>query len=1187
MRLLSILSLALLVNIGLQAATKTSTGDGNWSSASTWSPSGVPASGDDVVIEDGDNVTLDGNYTCASLTINNKAGVSGVTDTELIISSGYTLTVTGNAALNTTLTSDSTGSVYLQVLGTLSIGGNLTLTSSLLTIAGANLIEIGSSSLSGTLNVTGNVALNNGLLTALGVANQITLGQGVLDVDGDITASAGALSLLSTNIIQVNDDSGFGGKSKYFKYGGNNINLNDEGSITNQDANSNSVAQFWYDGSSAQTVETDNIIYRHLYIKNTSADVDIESSLTNALVVGKLYIDNGAKLHLDVASKNLDNLSGSTDKINILSGGTLKLSPNAYADGIPPSTVITSNASGYVEFYHPTGGVSGDVLQESIDYPIVKLSGPGTKALGSSSLDIDDSAPRVGRIWLSEGVFHVDSGKEISLNNSYGTKTIQLDSNTTMRIEGDFTTLDTYWDVHRDNTINYYGNSTQTLYELTSDGTTREAYGILRFERSSGSSVNRDLPSSDTIAVAHRVEIEDEIELVLNSSSYLQLQSNIQYTAYIAEIASTATITYSGSPAGMIGAQKYLPLPYRAYRDVTSPIQGTTLQSWKDAGFNMRGFTGSNSPSAGRNTVTYYDETVLDELNIGFQNATNITNTIHSFDGSDFEISAWRLLDGNNSDTTYAITLEDKGEIFTGDQTYKLKFTYSNYDGNSRTDHDGWNFLGNPYAAPINWNDIYNDPANATLKSNGYITSSCYIIGQIDRYWADPGSPGYYGFYNAATETSYIHDSIIPAYQGFWVKAYHSSSSSEEYTLTIKESHKYNFEDSKYYKSGSKGKSKSIKDVAMSLTLKNGNSKDVVWIQPFEGASTGTDREYDVAKFGSFKSARFGIDFKEDSTWLNLWVNAVTPGKKMEFPLVIKSNRSGINYLRFDHIQRIAGKNCAVLQNDATGELIYLSEGIEVPIELADGITENYRIIISSTLDSKFSAEHPKCFGDSGTISLEIPQAFRSDLWNYSYNGGDAQSLDVSEGNISFSAASGVYRIENAAGNTACWTKHKEILVKHGALVDADFFWSGGDTVDAGAHLEFIASQANLDQSIWNLNGTQVLTGESFWHQFMEPGNYEITHLAKKVLCKRSKTANIVVSEPVGIHTAYIKGEGDLFEIADNKLQLKYIPKQINIFDPIGKRVYHSTEPTKALPLRHGTYLYCLDQNCFKINFQP
>ena len=51
------------------AATKTSVANGNWSSAATWSPSGVPASGDDVVISGNYIVTIDGEFTCNNLDI--------------------------------------------------------------------------------------------------------------------------------------------------------------------------------------------------------------------------------------------------------------------------------------------------------------------------------------------------------------------------------------------------------------------------------------------------------------------------------------------------------------------------------------------------------------------------------------------------------------------------------------------------------------------------------------------------------------------------------------------------------------------------------------------------------------------------------------------------------------------------------------------------------------------------------------------------------------------------------------------------------------------------------------------------------------------------------------------------------------------------------------------------------------
>ncbi|MFZ4399617.1 MAG: right-handed parallel beta-helix repeat-containing protein [Bacteroidales bacterium] len=74
-----ILFIALLfATLSSWAATKTSAGSGYWSNAATWSPSGVPAAGDDVVIQAGHIVSCDVDYpgtldypaTLNSLTVN-------------------------------------------------------------------------------------------------------------------------------------------------------------------------------------------------------------------------------------------------------------------------------------------------------------------------------------------------------------------------------------------------------------------------------------------------------------------------------------------------------------------------------------------------------------------------------------------------------------------------------------------------------------------------------------------------------------------------------------------------------------------------------------------------------------------------------------------------------------------------------------------------------------------------------------------------------------------------------------------------------------------------------------------------------------------------------------------------------------------------------------------------------------
>ncbi|MBK7887549.1 MAG: T9SS type A sorting domain-containing protein [Bacteroidetes bacterium] len=89
------------------AVTKTTTGNGNWNSSSTWSPSGQPSASDDVIIATGHSPNVNvSNAQCKSLTIQSGATV--------LIGNSKKLTVNNTAGLN--------------ISGTLNInGGNITI----------------------------------------------------------------------------------------------------------------------------------------------------------------------------------------------------------------------------------------------------------------------------------------------------------------------------------------------------------------------------------------------------------------------------------------------------------------------------------------------------------------------------------------------------------------------------------------------------------------------------------------------------------------------------------------------------------------------------------------------------------------------------------------------------------------------------------------------------------------------------------------------------------------------------------------------------------------------------------------------------------------------------------------------------------------------------------------------------
>lgn len=77
------------------ANTHTSVTSGDWNNASTWSPSGVPTSSDDIVITAGHTITVTANASIVNVTFANNSNSTS----HLIVNSGITLTITNDLTL--------------------------------------------------------------------------------------------------------------------------------------------------------------------------------------------------------------------------------------------------------------------------------------------------------------------------------------------------------------------------------------------------------------------------------------------------------------------------------------------------------------------------------------------------------------------------------------------------------------------------------------------------------------------------------------------------------------------------------------------------------------------------------------------------------------------------------------------------------------------------------------------------------------------------------------------------------------------------------------------------------------------------------------------------------------------------------------------------------------------------------
>ncbi|WP_369752738.1 hypothetical protein AB3G34_13555 [Flavobacterium sp. WC2409] len=97
------------------AATITSAGNGNWSTASTWVGGIVPISTDNVTIVTGHTVTVTVSTSITNLSLSN-------TTSKLVVNNGQTLTVSGTFSNSGTTTNGVNGPGTVLFTGTATFG---------------------------------------------------------------------------------------------------------------------------------------------------------------------------------------------------------------------------------------------------------------------------------------------------------------------------------------------------------------------------------------------------------------------------------------------------------------------------------------------------------------------------------------------------------------------------------------------------------------------------------------------------------------------------------------------------------------------------------------------------------------------------------------------------------------------------------------------------------------------------------------------------------------------------------------------------------------------------------------------------------------------------------------------------------------------------------------------------------
>lgn len=259
-----------------------------------------------------------------------------------------------------------------------------------------------------------------------------------------------------------------------------------------------------------------------------------------------------------------------------------------------------------------------------------------------------------------------------------------------------------------------------------------------------------------------RVQVADTLiasnDLIANGGVFLE-SGNFRIPSGQSLVASTIDDTGGGS----LTMQRIID-GGQGWRMLSSPLS-TTYGDWL-SGFVTQGFSGATFPNRQPN-VLFFDESVVGTTNQAWRNIGSNPLGSNITAGRGYFLYVFGDVPGD-ADYTSALpkTLDVSGlEAAPGGSAFSFPLSYTPRDASNISDTDiveantGWNLIGNPTAATLDWDNA------AWTRTN--VDNSIYIWDAEAN-----GGNGEYLVYNGITGTTPPPSaSLIAPFQSFWVTA--------------------------------------------------------------------------------------------------------------------------------------------------------------------------------------------------------------------------------------------------------------------------------------------------------------------------------------------------------------------------------------------------------------------------------
>ncbi len=1176
----------------LGAGNKTSLTSGNWNTANTWTPNGVPTAGDNVTIANSHLVLINTNAVCNNLTVGAGTGstlqFSGAARTmtvnnDLLLNPNavfqvdpnsnttHQLTVEGNISNNGTLSfsvdANSLCNLTLSSFTTQVLSGNgvnrFNFISQNTGSSRSNLFDISCRTFSAATNF---LTLNSGTfrLSTTDPVN-ITPFSGVTNISNicglwvnsaNALVSTGAGITLSGGITISNGTLNIGNAADedLFSDGGDvsisNGALNISGKYYSTGINN--ISNFGISGGTLTVPTSGSSSTTDAPFQVTG--VGSEFDMTGGLIVIQREGGNGAQ---DLGFINTGASSG------VVSGGTLQIGNALTPAG--QSISINSNAqigNLAIQSANATAVISTNSLQIINDVII-----------SSGTLNDNNLTLGVGGNWTNTGGTYANAGGTVIFNSTGSAQTLFKSGGETFNnlfFEGaglknfnspisakGFTigsgaTVDVSTSNHnltvsenfinsgsflsRNGTVLLNGTSIQTI----GGSSTTDFYNL-----SLNNPVGASLAASENLLNV----------LSLNNGTFNTNGQNFTMVSTASNTARVAQITGSGDIIGNVTVQRFIPGGSTGWAFLGTPMASAlTLQDWDDDIF-ISCSTCPDGSAGGFLSIYTYNEaaTGLVDDPASYLPLSGITDPII------FGKGYWAYM-GNGQFTTTDITLDVSGTLRKFNQNIPL--SYNNYGSPA---DDGWNLIHNPYPSPISWTALRGATAN--------LDNAIYV------YNADlnSGLGGYATFVNGISLPALGSGGIgdeIPMGQGFFV---HSTGAT---ALNASEAIKVN-SNPVFLKTTAQSNANLNPAPQLRLKLKDQANRDECVIYIENNASHGFDKTYDAYKLTGTDPSAPSMALVKDTVLFA--INGIPPvSGTFSTDLKLTSGTSGHYSISASDFGGFPQGACLSLFDKYTNSTHDLRSGDyafwHYDTTNAARFTVNIEV---QPLSVTVSVTAPSCQQVNG--GLLIAQGNSAGPWHCIWKNANNQILQNNNNTNTADSlknlSGGVYILEMSTIG-ACDAYVGTFTLPVVQVPQAGFICVDSVNLDSNPQIQFNNTSINSSTYFWKFGDGNNSNQQSPFHVYTLPGVYYVELLCESATqCMDSTFKQILVYSKYTNKPELEKNTGIVIYALGDKAFNIALPEQISgelvfeLRDGLGKTIWRQTHT------HHENSLYPLQLN--------